>query len=412
MTIKHLATTAIEGLKAHKSRSSLTILGIVIGILAIMIVMSLGQGAQDLILNQLQGVGSRNIAVHPGREPKGPTDIMEMFTQSLKEKDVIALRNPSNVPGVGKVAPLVMYNDVVIYENETKRTSIIGTAEYFLETLNVYPDQGAMFTDEDIKQRASVAIIGSKVKEDLFGDSDALGKKIKIKDRVFRVVGVLAPKGNVAMLNMDEIVLAPYSTVQKYLMGVNYFQEILVEAATEKQVPEVYEDVKRTLREVHGITDPEKDDFHLHTMADAMKMVGTVMDALTLLLAAVAAVSLLVGGIGIMNIMLVSVTERTREIGLRKALGATGDNILAQFLLEAVILTAVGGFLGILLGAGIGWIIAFLFRFFYGINWQFVFPLKAALLGIGVAAVVGLIFGLYPAKKASEKSPIEALRYE
>ncbi len=412
MTIKHLATTALEGLKAHKSRSSLTILGIVIGILAIMIVMSLGRGAQDLILNQLQGVGSRNIAVHPGREPKGPTDFSEMFTQSLKERDVVALRNPANAPGVGKVAPLVMYNDVVSYENETKRTSIIGTAEYFLETLNVYPDQGAMFTEDDIRQRASVAVIGSKVKEDLFGDSDALGQKIKIKDRVFRVVGVLAPKGNVAMLNMDEIVLAPYSTVQKYLMGINYFQEILVEAATEKQVPEVQQDILRTLREVHGIDDPEKDDFHTHTMADAMKMVGTVMSSLTLLLAAVAAVSLLVGGIGIMNIMLVSVTERTREIGLRKALGATSDNIMAQFLLEAVILTAIGGFLGILLGAGIGWIIAFGFRFFYAINWQFVFPFKAALLGIGVAAVVGLIFGLYPAKKAAEKSPIEALRYE
>jgi len=412
MTIRHLATTAIEGLKAHKSRSSLTILGIVIGILAIMIVMSLGRGAQDLILNQLQGVGSKNVAVHPGREPKGPTDIMEMFTQSLKERDVAALKNPANVPGVGKVAPLVMYNDVVAYENETKRTSIIGTAEYFLDTLNVYPDQGAMFTDEDIKQLASVAVIGSKVKEDLFGDSDALGQKIKIKDRVFRVIGVLAPKGNVAMMNMDEIVLAPYSTVQKYLMGINYFQEILVEAATEKQVPEVVQDVTRTLREMHGITDPEKDDFHTHTMADAMKMVGTVMSSLTLLLAAIAAVSLLVGGIGIMNIMLVSVTERTREIGLRKALGATSDNIMAQFLLEAVILTAIGGFLGILLGAGIGWVIAFGFRSFYGINWQFVFPLKAALLGIGVAAVVGLIFGLYPAKKAAEKSPIEALRYE
>jgi putative ABC transport system permease protein len=412
MKLRYTLSTAVKGLKAHKSRSALTILGIVIGIMSIILVMSIGKGAEGLILNQIQGFGSKMMSVEPGREPKGPADVYEIFTESLKDREVDAIRNPSNVPDVDRVEPFVGYIDTVAFEGETMRTSVYGGSSLLLEMFSVYPKEGEMFTEDDIRQRASVAVLGSKVKEELFGDSDAVGKKVKIKERSFRVVGVLPPKGQVFIMNVDEMVIVPSSTAQKYLLGINHYHAIFVEAKTEELVPLVEEDIKRTIRDLHDITDPEKDDFRVETMQDAADRVGIITDVLTLLLVSVAAISLIVGGIGIMNIMLVSVTERTREIGLRKALGATGGDIMRQFLVEAVLLTMLGGGIGILSGGGMGWLVAFAFRRFGGLAWDFIFPLSAALAGLAVAAVVGLVFGLYPARQASRKSPIEALRYE
>ena len=390
----------------------LTILGIVIGVMAIILVMAIGQGAQALILNQIQGFGSRLMSVEPGREPQGPADIYEIFTESLKERELNAINNPANVRGIDKVEPFVGFIDTIAFENETMRTSIYGGSSLLMDMFDVYPKEGAMFTDEDIRQRASMAVIGSKVKEELFGDSDALGQKIKIKGKTFRIVGILPPKGQVFIMNVDEMVIVPYTTAQKYLLGINHFHAIFVQAITEDMVPMAEEDIKKTLRELHGITDPEKDDFRVETMQDAADRIKIITDILTLLLASVAAISLLVGGIGIMNIMLVSVTERTREIGLRKALGATRSDIMTQFLLEAIILTLVGGLLGIATGAGLAWLTAIGFQKFGGINWVFVFPMSAVILGVGVSATIGLVFGLYPAGQAAKKSPIEALRYE
>ena len=412
MNLRFTLDTAVKGLKAHKSRSALTVLGIVIGIAAIILVMAIGKGAQSLILNQIQGMGSRTISIEPGREPKGPSDIYQVFTDSLKDKEVKALGLPANVRGNNKVAPMVVQSNVLSYEDQTKRANIVGGSDLFMSILDVYPAEGAMFTEDDIRQRAPVVILGATVKQDLFGDSDAVGKKVKIKNMSFRVVGVYPPRGRVVMFDVDGMVLAPYSTVQKYLMGINYYNEIMVEAENEQIVPQVVEDIKSTLRELHNITDPEKDDFHVVTMADAVQRVSIITDVLTLLLVSVAAISLIVGGIGIMNIMLVYVTERTKEIGLRKALGATGTDIMTQFLMEAVLLTMMGGGIGILLGGSLAWLTAFGFRNFGGLDWDFVFPFSAALLGLGVAGTIGLIFGLYPARQASQKSPIEALRYE
>jgi len=254
--------------------------------------------------------------------------------------------------------------------------------------------------------------LGSKVKEELFGSSDAINRIIKIKGKNFRVVGILPKKGSGSLVNFDDSAFAPYTTVQENLLGIKYFNRIVVEIDSEENVDRTVSDIEITIRNLHDITDPEKDDFYIETQEDMVESVSMVTGVLTLFLASVAAISLLVGGVGIMNIMLVSVTERTREIGLRKAVGATGKDILMQFLLEATMLTSIGGFIGIFLGASLGFLISLAITKFAGLNWGFSFPFGPALLGLGVAALIGLIFGIYPARQASKKSPIEALRYE
>ena len=412
MTLKNNFKTALRGLKTQKSRSVLTILGIVIGITAIMMVMSLGQGAQNLILSQIQSIGAKVIGIAPGRHPKGPTDIISTFTDSLKEKDLDALQKKTNVPHLSKIMPIVFGSDSMAYGNDTYRPTIFGVNSYFADIYDLSAGSGRLLTEDDVKSYADVVVIGTKVRDELFGNSDPVGEKVKIKGRNFKIIGVMKQKGQASFLNFDDTAVIPYTSAQRYIFGIKYFHRFAIEADSEENVNSTVEDIKITLRNSHNIDDPSKDDFFVETQADALEMVGTIMNILTLFLAAVAAISLLVGGIGIMNIMLVSVTERTREIGLRKALGATEKNILTQFLLEAMMLTVVGGVVGILLGASLSFAISLILTNFVNLNWPFTFPVQAAFLGIGVAAIVGLIFGIYPARKASRKSPIEALRYE
>lgn len=412
MTLKYSFKTAISGLYTNKSRSVLTILGIVIGITAIILITSIGQGAQNLILNQIQGMGSKTIIVIPGREPKGPSDVAQSLSDSLKEKDLVELKKKSNVPNLEQVMPILFGGETASYESETYRLTIFGASEFLQDVLDVSVSEGSFFTEDDIKSRSDVVVIGSKVKDQLFGQSDAIGQKIKIKGRNLRVIGVLDPKGQVTFFNFDETAIVPYTTAQQYIFGIKYFHRIFVEADSEDNINKTVEDMKVTLRNSHGITDPDKDDFFIQTQVDLVSRLSIITDILTLFLISVAAISLLVGGIGIMNIMLVSVTERTREIGLRKSLGATDKNILIQFLLEAVTLTTTGGIVGIGLGALLSFATSLILSRFIGLNWSFTFSPIAALIGFIVAASVGLIFGLYPARKASRKSPIEALRYE
>jgi putative ABC transport system permease protein len=298
------------------------------------------------------------------------------------------------------------------FENLTYRPTIYGVTSFFAKIYDIYPDQGRIFSDDEVQSYADVAVIGSKVKNELFGSADALGQKVKIKGRNFKIIGILSKKGQMSFVNFDDAAIVPFTTAQQYIFGIRYFNRIIAEADSESTVNETVDDIKITLRNSHNITDPNKDDFFVETQADAIKSVSTITNVLTYFLAAVAAISLLVGGIGIMNIMLVSVTERTREIGLRKALGATEKNILNQFLLEAVLLTAAGGIIGIILGASFSFLTSLALSKVLALNWKFNFPIPAALLGLGVAAAIGLIFGLYPARKAAKKNPIEALRYE
>ncbi|MDD5430880.1 MAG: ABC transporter permease [Candidatus Pacebacteria bacterium] len=414
MTLHYIFKTATRGLKTNKSRSALTILGIVIGITAIMMVMSLGEGAQNLILDQIQGqMGSKVIEIAPGRQAKGPTDFMSIFSDSLKQKDVDALGKKSNAPHIDGIMPLVFGSVSAIYGGETYQGTLYGMTELASRFYKIVTGEGRFLSEEDVKSYSDVVVIGYDVKEELFGNNeDVLGQKIKIKGKNFKIIGILPQKGSGSLVSFDSTVIIPYTTAQQYILGIKYFNHIIVEADTEANVARTVEDIKITIRNSHGITDPEKDDFQVNSQADALKMVGSVMSVLTLFLAAVAAISLLVGGVGIMNIMLVSVTERTREIGLRKALGATEKDILNQFLLESIALTAMGGFIGIVLGTSLSFLTAIGLSKFANLNWPFTFPVSAALMGIGISALVGLVFGLYPAKKAAHKDPIEALRYE
>lgn len=412
ISLKNIIKTSTRGLRAHRSRSALTILGIVIGITSIIIVMSVSRGAANLILGEIQGIGSRTISIQAGKEPKGPSDFAALFNDSLRERELAALQRKGNVPNLTDISPIVVVPGSVSYAGETFAANVMGAAESLGIVMDLYPKTGVFITADDVREAASVAVIGYKVKSELFGESDALGQKIKIRNRAFRVIGILPEKGQSAFFNVDDIIVIPHATAQKYLLGTKHFNEIIGRAEREDLVPKTVFDITATLRELAGTTNPEDDAFHVHTQADAMERVGAISAILTALLTSVAAISLIVGGVGIMNIMLVSVTERTREIGLRKAVGATEKDILRQFLFEAVLLTAIGGIVGIIFGGLLSFAAALVLKKVAASAWQFTLPLSAVILGLGVSTLVGLIFGIYPAREAAKKSPIEALRYE
>ena len=411
MHIHHIFRTSVKSLGINKSRTLLTILGIIIGISSIIIIMSLGEGSKSLILGQVQGIGSKTVAIIPGRQPSGPADVAQMFTDSLKQKDITALQKKENVPYAKLVMPIVVGADTASYGNEVYRISIFGATDAIQNILQAYPETGSFFTEDDVRQFAPTIVIGSKIKEKLFANEDPIGKKIRIKGKNFRIVAVLPKKGS-GIFDFDGAVILPYTTAQQYIFGTKFFQRIIVEVLSEDVIPRAITDIQATLRESHNITDPTKDDFFVENPADVISRLGVITQALTMLLTSLAAISLIVGGIGIMNIMLVSITERTREIGLRKAIGATEKEILLQFLVEAVLLTFIGGVLGVAVGTSMSLLIAFLINKFSAIHWVFVFPLQGAVVGISVSVLIGLVFGIYPAKQASRKNPIEALRYE
>ncbi len=412
MTYRHLFKTAVTGLATNRSRSILTILGIVIGIAAIMLVVSLGAGAQALILGQVQGLGTNTIAVIPGREPTGPSDVTALFSDSLKAKDLTALESKANVPYLKSIMPTVIGAGTSSYDSNAYQVTIFGATELIAEIFDLHPSAGQFFDSSDVLSRSSVVVIGSKVADHLFDGQNPIGQNIKIKGRNLRVVGVLPPSGGGSLFNFDQMILMPYTTAQDYILGQKYFSRIIIQSTSDATVAATAQDVTLTLRASHNITDPTKDDFTVQTQQDLANRLSTITNALTYFLVAVASIALFVGGVGIMNIMLVAVTERTREIGLRKALGANNRDILAQFLLEAVLLTVIGGAIGIILGSSLAFIISIILSQGLGVVWQFVFPWGGAALGLSVSAIIGLVFGGYPARQASLKSPIEALRYE
>ncbi len=415
MRSRYIFKNVLGGLKTNKSRSFLTILGIVIGIASVILIMSIGQSAKSLILSEVETLGGNFVQINPGKEPEGLTDMADiLFANSLKDREIDALKNKSNVPDLIDITPSLMVPGSVSYGGEVYKPTILGwSADWLGKIYKVYPEQGNYFTEDDIKSRGAVAVIGSKVKEELFGSSDALGEKIKIKNKYFRVVAILPSKGQISSFaDVDKFIVVPYTTAQKYLLGIDYYQEAHILAKNEEAVPGMVEDIKATLRDLHNIKDPKDDDFHITTPKDIIGKISLITTVLTVLLTSIAAISLIVGGVGIMNIMLVSVTEKTREIGLRKALGARNKDILYYFLIESVVLTIVGGLAGIAGGVGLSYLASLVLTKVVGAGWHFAISLSAIFLSLGVAALVGLIFGLYPARKASLKSPIEALRYE
>lgn len=416
MLFRDAFKTATRSLAHGKMRSVLTMLGVVIGISSVIILMSIGQSAQELILGQVQGIGSNLIIITPGA-PSGsgfspPASVQGIVITSLRQEDVDALQRE---PSITAVAPLVSGQAEVVYGNNNKTVSYQGVTADMFPVRNLTIGDGLSFTKGDVDSANHVAVIGPDLANTLFGPAlSPLDKTIRLKSISFRVVGVLS-KGGAGPFGVDQgnVVIIPMTVAQKQLLGISYFNTIMVQADPTYDIDFAKARVAFVLQHDHGITDPKKNDFNIQTQADILSILGTITSVLTLFLAAIASISLIVGGIGIMNIMLVSVTERTREIGLRKAVGATDNDILQQFLIESVLLTFIGGAIGIVVGAGIVGLVYFvLTTFFSSIGWVFAFPISSVVLGLLVSGVAGIAFGIYPARQAGKKNPIDALRYE
>ena len=412
---------SFSAVRINKLRSGLTALGIIIGIASVIVMISLGQGAQNLIIGQIASMGSRTVFVEPGAfDPKkGGTNFMQMAAQeqqvaTLKYEDALALEKD---PLVSSAAPLVLGVAEVVYQNSDQTVTFIGSTPAVYNILNISIAEGRGLIDSDIKSMARVAVIGSKLKKDLFGTEDPIGKKIRIKDLPFTVIGVTAEKGSQMLFDVDALITMPVLTAEKQIMGVDHVRQIMVQTKSEAVIDQAVASMRQTLRDRHKINNPEndlsKDDFKITTQKETASMVSTVTSVLTLFLSMIAAIALLVGGIGIMNIMFVSVTERTREIGLRKAVGAKNADILTQFLIEAVILTVLGGIIGILSGIFVSFLGVQVIQQFGGLKgWTFVIPYQTIIYAFFICVLVGIVFGIYPARQAALKNPIEALRYE
>ncbi len=395
-------------------RSFLTILGIVIGVASVIILMSVGQSAQDYILNQVKGVGSNLVFVIPGGTSgskfAAPASSRGVIIKTLTSLDVDALKRE---PTIAAVSPLVNGQATIAYGNNNNSIPYQGVAADFFPMRGFGVSSGRIFTSSDVGSSNRIVLIGQTVAKTLFGDVTPLGKFVRLGNIPFQVVGVLENKGvGPGGIDQNNMAIVPITVAQNQLLGITYYNYLLVEANDAYNIDFVTSRVKTVLRQNHHITDPAKDDFTVETQADILSILGNITSVMTIFLTAIASISLLVGGIGIMNIMLVSVIERTREIGLRKAVGATTADILKQFLTEATLLTLMGGVIGIGLGALVTFGAYLIIAKGLAVDWTFVLPLDAVLLGAGVSILTGIVFGFYPARQAAKKSPIEALHYE
>jgi len=409
---------ATTGLRRNKVRSFLTMLGIIIGIMAIVAMMSLGAGAQNLIISQIMSMGSNNIFVEPGSFDPKKSSMMEAMTEqmeikTLKISDAEAIEK---IPNVEMVAPLVLGTTRAVYKDIDEKLTFLGVTPTIQKIQDNEIFLGRDFNEDDIRSQTRVVLLGYKVSQDFFNGGDPIGKIIRIGNTNFKIIGVLEELGSQMFLNLDEYVYVPITTAQKLLLGTSHVNNIIVRAENEEVIEEIVEEIRLLLRERHNIYNPEgdltKDDFRVMSQIEATEMMTSIMGVFTLFLSSVAAIALVVGGIGIMNIMLVSVTERTREIGLRKAVGAREKDILRQFLLEAIVLTFLGGIIGIILGVMFSFLGGIVLGKMLSMQWGFFISFKAIILGMIVAAITGLVFGIYPAKKAAKFSPIDALRFE
>lgn len=409
------AKTALQGVCHARIRSILTMLGIVIGIASVILLMSLGDSAQRLILDQVKNIGSNLLFVVPGANKSSrfsaPPSVQGIVIKTLNSRDLEALRRE---PSLKKVSAEVHGQARVVFQQNDTSVVYGGYTEEFFTIINFDLAKGTFFTNADVNSFSRVAVLGSTIATTLFGELDPIGKSIRMNNISFRVVGVFASKGAGPFgVNYDEFIAIPITVAQKQLLGIDYYNASIFMETNDTYTTEYAKGrVNSILRQTHGITDPNKDDFTVRSQEDIVSLLGDITSILTMFLTSIAFISLVVGGIGIMNIMLVSVIERTKEIGLRKAVGATSRDILLQFLWESMILTGVGGIVGILIGGGLVVILYFILSNTLSTGWVFSLPANAILLSVTVATFTGLVFGLYPARQASKKSPIEALRYE
>ncbi len=414
MRLNDIILTASRGLRHAKLRSLLTMLGIVIGIGSVILLMSIGASAQQLILDQVQGIGSNLIFVIPGATKgsrfSSPASVQGIVIKTLTEKDAEAIRRELSVE---KVAAEVRGQAKIVYENNDATVTYEGTSEEFFSIRNFNVVQGRPFINSEAASFDHVAVLGSEITKTLFGEKEPIGKTVRLRDLTFRVIGVLEEKGVGPFgIDQDNLVIVPLVVAQKQLLGIDYYNALTIQANNAYTIAFTTEAISSALRRSHGITNPDKDDFTIRTQEDALSVLGNITSILSLFLTSIAFISLVVGGIGIMNIMLVSVVERTREIGLRKALGATQRDILSQFLFESVMLTLLGGIAGIAAGSLITAAVYVGVTNLTTIHWVLRLPLYAVLLAAGVSTITGLAFGIYPAYRASRLNPTDALRYE
>ena len=402
----NLFKIALRALANNKMRAFLTMLGIIIGVASVITMLAIGQGSKRSIQAQISEMGSNIIMIHPGGEQRGGVRMDPSEMQTLKLTDYEALRDETNF--LSAVSPNVSSSGQLIAGNNNYPSSISGVGTEYLDIRQLSVEQGEMFTEADIQVSAKVCVVGQTIVDNLFpGGEDPIGKIIRFNQVPFRVVGVLKAKGYNSMgMDQDDIVLAPYTTVMKRLLAQTYLEGIFASALSEDMTDYATDEVTTLLRRNHKLQADEADDFTIRSQQELSTMLNSTTDLMTTLLACIAGISLVVGGIGIMNIMYVSVTERTREIGLRMSVGARGIDILAQFLIEAILISITGGLIGVVVGCGASFVVKNV------AHWPIYIQAWSVFLSFAVCTVTGVFFGWYPAKKAAQLDPIEAIRYE
>jgi putative ABC transport system permease protein len=406
MDVMAIIRIALRALARNKMRSSLTMLGIIIGVGAVIAMVSVGQGAQQQAQQQIAAMGSNMLFVGSGTVTRGGTRMGSGATKTLIYEDMLAILR--ECPAVKAAAPGSQSSAQVVYGNDNWATQINGTEPQYFD-IRTWPFQeGSSFTQGDVDMAANVAVIGETVRKNLFGGTDPIGETIRISNLPFKVVGVLVPKGTSAAMgqDQDDIILVPITTLQKKITGQNWLRWIMVSAVSRDASYTAQQQITSLLRDRHRIRSGQDDDFMVRNLADVADLADQQARLFTVLLASIASISLIVGGIGIMNIMLVSVTERTREIGIRMAIGATEGDVQQQFLIEAVVLSLVGGAVGITSGVGASYLIT------QTLGWPVLVSPMAIVAAVVFSTAVGIFFGFYPARKAARMDPIEALRYE
>ncbi|MCX7703121.1 MAG: ABC transporter permease [Planctomycetota bacterium] len=397
-----LLKVALKGLLANKLRSFLAMLGIIIGVAAVISMLALGAGAQQQVVERISSMGTNLLVVHPSWHRR--MGVVLGTRQNLTLSDAEAIL--SSVKDVKGVAPVVRGSAQLKYYNKNTRSSVIGTATTYFPLRNYEIERGRSFTEGEVERSSAVAVLGSVTAENLFGVNEPIGEVIKINNLNFRVIGVLKPKGETGPFSPDDMVVIPYTSAMKRLFGMDYLNEINIQATSNSALNTVQEEVTSLLRKRHKTPEGQEDDFRVFNQAELLETMSDVTRTFTILLGSIAGISMLVGGIGIMNIMLVTVTERTREIGIRKAIGAKNRDIMRQFLIESCLMSGLGGALGVAAGVGGSKIVEKALEFPTSVE------ITSILLALSFAVAVGIFFGYYPAQRAALLDPIEALRYE
>ncbi len=421
MNFLSIIKLVIKNLRARKGRTLLTILGITIGVAGVIIIISLGAGAQSLILGQVTKLGSNLIVIQPGKTAESGAPIPGLVITSLVNSDIEALRDKGRVPYATAINANTRGSATVTYGNKTIDTTFLGTDSEYPKTIDFSMQSGQFFTTAEDVGAANVVVLGSEIANKLFSDSgvNPLGQIIKVKSSIqtnaggvpLRVIGVISPRGSSFFQNQDELIFMPLIVGQQQVLGIHHLQMVYVKVDDISNSSSTVAAINTVLKQQHHILDDINIDFTVRRTDDAAKMLSTITNALSLFLVSMAAISLVVGGIGILNIMMVTVAERTREIGLRKAVGATKKAIRNQFLLEASLLTGLGGVVGIIIGILVSYLISLL-MIQLGYDWAFIVSPISIILSVGVSVLTGVVFGLFPAIKAAKLDPIDALRYE